>query len=116
MGLVHAEIRLINGGDIVRFEDKTIKEAQIRHVTATMMVDSGSEAYMMCINETTQSQLGLKTKERRIAQLADGSPIELDIVGPIEVQFENRTATCNAMVLPGDTEMLLGAIPMEQMN
>ena len=114
MGLVHAEIRLINGGDIVRFEDKTIKEAQIRRVTATMMVDSG--AYMMCINETTQSQLGLKTKEKRIAQLADGSPIELDIVGPIEVQFENRTATCNAMVLPGDTEMLLGAIPMEEMD
>ena len=114
MGLVHAKIKLINGGDIVRFEDKTIKEVQIRYVTATMTVDSG--AYMMCINETTQSQLGLKTKEKRIAQIADGSPIELDIVGPIEVQFENRTATCNAMVLPGDTEMLLGAIPMEQMN
>ena len=114
MDLVYAKIKLINGGDIVRFEDKTIKETQIRYVTATMMVDSG--AYMMCINETTQSQLGLKTKERRIAQLADGSPIELDIVGPIEVQFENRTATCNAMVLPGDTEMLLGAIPMEEMD
>ena len=38
------------------------------------------------------------------------------MVGPIELKFENRDATCNALVLPGDSEMLLGAIPMEEMD
>ena len=42
--------------------------------------------------------------------------VSLDIVGPIEVRFENRMAMCNAMVLDGDTEVLLGAIPMEEMD
>ena len=114
MGLVYAEITLINAKDQVRFEENLIKKDQIRQITATMLVDSG--AYMMAINETVKSQLGLEIKGKRTAQLANGQVIELDVVGPIELKFENRDATCNALVLPGDSEMLLGAIPMEEMD
>ena len=114
MGLVHATIKLTNSADLVRFEDERISESQIRSITATMLVDSG--AYMLTINETTKMQLGLKTKYTQTAALADGSVIELDIVGPIEVQFENRRTACEAMVLSGETEMSLGASPMEAMD
>jgi predicted aspartyl protease len=114
MGLVYANITLINVKDQVRFEENLIKKDQIRQITATMLVDSG--AYMMAINETVKAQLGLEAKGKRIAQLANGQVIELDVVGPIELKFENRDATCNALVLPGDSEMLLGAIPMEEMD
>jgi hypothetical protein len=38
------------------------------------------------------------------------------VVGPIEIKFKNRTAVCNAVVLQGDNEPLLGAIPMEEMD
>ena len=114
MGLVYAEITLINAKDQVRFEENLIKKDQIRQITATMLVDSG--AYMMAINETVKSQLGLEIKGKRTAQLANGQVIEFDVVGPIELKFENRDATCNALVLPGDSEMLLGAIPMEEMD
>jgi len=48
--------------------------------------------------------------------MANGSVVEYDVVGPIRVKFANRTATCNAFVLPGDGEPLLGAIPMEEMD
>jgi hypothetical protein len=48
--------------------------------------------------------------------MADGSVVEHEVVGPIIVKFKNRTATCNALVLPGDSEPLLGAIPMEEMD
>lgn len=54
--------------------------------------------------------------EKRKAVLANGSIEEYDVVGPIVVKFKNRTATCNAFVLKGDTEPLLGAIPMEEMD
>ena len=114
MGLVYAEITLINVKDQVRFEENLIKKDQIRQITATMLVDSGTN--MMAINETVKSQLGLEIKGKRTAQLANGQVIELDVVGPIELKFENRDATCNALVLPGDSEMLLGAIPMEEMD
>ncbi|MBK7224507.1 MAG: hypothetical protein IPH96_03415 [Saprospiraceae bacterium] len=60
MGLVYAEITLINAKDQVRFEENLIKKDQIRQITTTMLVDSG--AYMMAINETVKSQLGLEIK------------------------------------------------------
>ncbi len=50
------------------------------------------------------------------ATLANGTIIDLEIVGPIEVSFLNRSTTVDAMVLPGDTEVLLGAIRMEGMD
>ncbi|MBL7778473.1 MAG: hypothetical protein JNK66_09300 [Chitinophagales bacterium] len=60
--------------------------------------------------------MGLKTKDRRPSLLADGTVTELDVVGPIEIRFKNRFSTTNALVLPGNEEVLLGAIPMEEMD
>ena len=38
------------------------------------------------------------------------------MVGPVELKFKNRRTMTNAMVLPGDNEVLLGAIPLEDMD
>lgn len=38
-----------------------------------------------------------------------------DVVGPIEVRFKNRRCVVDAMVIPGGNELLLGAIPLEDM-
>ena len=40
----------------------------------------------------------------------------MEVVGPIEVRFENRKAIVSAMVVPGEVEILLGAIPMQAMD
>ncbi len=37
-------------------------------------------------------------------------------VRKLRVKFANRTATCSAFVLPGSSEPLLGAIPIEEMD
>lgn len=114
MGLVKAEIELINASDI-SFVDAGIKQdSEIRRIKVIALVDSG--AIMLAINENIQIQLGLKTRDRRPSQLADGTIVEYDVVGPIEVRFKNRYSTTNALVLPGNQEVLLGAIPMEEMD
>ena len=114
MGLVHAEIELVRGADVVLYQEGYITKEQIKKMTVTALVDSG--AYMLAINENVKAQLDLKVIDEQIAELADGSKIKLDIVGPVEVRFENRSTTCRAMVLPGDAEILLGAIPMEDLD
>ncbi|MFN0049090.1 MAG: retroviral-like aspartic protease family protein [Cytophagales bacterium] len=114
MGLVYAKITLVNAGDAEIFRRGKLEKNEVRQAEVTMLVDRG--AYMMAINEVMKEQLGLFVVDKRKAQLADGSVQEFDIAGPIDVRFENRKATCNAMVLSGDTEMLLGAIPMEEMD
>jgi clan AA aspartic protease len=79
-----------------------------------MLVDSGF--YYMCINETVKEQLDLSILEKRRGQFANVQIVEYEVVGPIEVKFKNRRCHVDAMVLPGDSEMLLGAIPMEDMD
>ena len=114
MGLVYAQIRLTNADDIALSKRNYIKKDEIRYINVNAMVDSG--AYMLAINESIKIQLGLDVIDEKTAQLADGSLMTLDVVGPIQVIFENRKAMCNAMVLSGETEVLLGAIPMEEMD
>jgi clan AA aspartic protease len=114
MGLVYAEITLINGEDMILAKRNIIGEEEIKKMNVRMLADSG--AYMLAINETIQEQLQLPVIEKRKAQITNGSVEEYDVVGPVEVRFANRQCTCRAMVLPGDNEPLLGAIPMEDMD
>ena len=114
MGLVYAEITLINSDDIALNRRGYLKKEEIREMQVTAMVDSG--ATMLAINENVKNQLGLVAIYKQTAQLADGTFLDLEVVGPLELHFENRTVRCDALVLPRDSEILLGAIPMEQMD
>lgn len=114
MGLVHAEIELINGDDLSMVRRHKMDEDEVRRMYVTMLVDSG--AYNLCINEVIQEQLQFPIVEKRKAQLANGSIEEYDVVDNVQVRFKNRATTCRAMILPGDTEPLFGAIPMEDMD
>jgi len=114
MGMVYADIELINSVDLENARNYVIGEDEVRRIKLNVLVDSG--AYMMAINETIQSQLELPLLEKRKVQLASGQVVEYDVVGPIDVRFANRRAICSAFVLPGDSEPLLGAIPMEEMD
>ncbi len=114
MGLIHAEIELINGGDLELARRNYIDKDEVRRMHVTVLVDSGP--YMLAINENIQEQLQLPVVEKRKAQLANGHIVECDVVAPVELRFKNRATTCRAMVLPGDAEPLLGAIPLEDMD
>jgi clan AA aspartic protease len=114
MGLVYAEIELINGDDMALSRRHFIGEEEIKRMHVTMLVDTG--AYNLCINESIQQQMQFPFAEKRKAETADGRIIEMDVVSNVEVRFRNRATTCRAMVLPGDSEPLLGAIPLEDMD
>lgn len=114
MGYVYAEIELINGEDVLNARRHLIGEEEIKRTRVTMLVDSG--AYMLTINEHIQGYLQLPFRERKRCEIADGRVIECDVVGPVDVKFANRSATCNAFVLPGNGEPLLGAIPLEELD
>jgi hypothetical protein len=48
--------------------------------------------------------------------MANGSVQAYEVVGPVELRFENWRCSIDAMVLSEDNEPLLGAIPMEEMD
>ena len=79
-----------------------------------ILVDTSS--YMLAINESIQEQLQFPIVEKRKAQLADGRIMECDVVSSVELRLKNRQTTCRAMILPGDSEPRLGAIPFNDMD
>ena len=114
MGLIYAEIELINADDLSLVRNNYLDVEDVKRIRIDMLVDTG--AYNLCINEEIQAQLQLSFVEKRSAFTADNRLIEMDVVGPVFVKFKNRTTSCLAMVLPGNSEPLLGAIPLEDMD
>jgi len=101
MGYVHAEIKLANP-----------RLPALRPLTVKAMVDTG--AMMLCIPQHVAAQLQLEEGDQREATLADGSVQLVPYVGPITIVFEGRRCYGGALVM-GD-EVLLGAVPMEDMD
>ena len=114
MGHVYAEIELINTMDMLDARRHVIEEDAIRRVRVKMLVNSG--AYMMAINENIQAYLQLPFNRRKRCEIADGWIVKCDVVGPVDVKFANRSAMCNAFVLPGDSEPMLGLIPLGELD
>ncbi|MEM1240115.1 MAG: hypothetical protein AAGI45_09775 [Cyanobacteria bacterium P01_H01_bin.26] len=112
MGITYAEIKLINGiGPARRGE---LAEEQVRQLTVSAMADSGT--LMLSLPQSVCTQLGLDILGEADAELADGSVVQFNIAGPVEVRFQNRRTTVEALVVLNKTDVLLGAIPMEDMD
>jgi clan AA aspartic protease len=88
------------------------KRPDIQAIEADALVDTGS-VYLI-IPEHVQLQLALEEQSKKEITLADGSHRMIPYVGPVETRFKNRIAYVGAIVM-GD-EVLLGAIPMEDMD
>jgi len=114
MGHVYADITLLNPFDVIAAKRGYIAEEDVKQLSVRAMVGSG--AMTLTINEKIAEQLGLEVRKRQEVVLADGSIRRCDYVGPVDIHFENRFAGCHALVLPGADEVLLGVIPLEEMD
>ena len=101
MGHVFADIELSNPRNI-----------DIKPVKVKALADTG--ALMLCIPEHISLQLDLEIESVREVSVADGRNFKVPYVGPIKVSLLNRFCYVGALVL-GD-EVLLGAVPMEDMD
>ena len=101
MGLVYAELELSNPA-----------APNLAPMVVRSLVDSGST--WLIVPQHVANQLSLKVAEQKEITLADGAKRLVNYVGPLRVRFGNRNAFAGAIVM-GD-EVLLGAIPMEDMD
>jgi clan AA aspartic protease len=101
MGLIKAEIDLSNPRD-----------RKIRSIKVTSLVDTGS--LHLCVPEHIAIQLELEELYKREVTTADGKKHLVPYMGPVEVRFENRGCFTGVLVF-GD-EVLLGTVPMEDMD
>jgi clan AA aspartic protease len=78
------------------------------------MVDTG--AGTLVIGEDICQKLGLSIRGLKRVTLAGGGHLVAKVTEPVEVHWKNRFCSFNALVLPGEHEVLLGAIPLEDMD
>ncbi len=101
MGLIYADLSLANP-----------RKPELKPMQVRALADSG--ALHLCIPKHIAIQLELEELYSREVTTADGSKHLCPYVGPIQLKFENRGCFTGALVL-GD-EILLGAVPMEDMD
>jgi clan AA aspartic protease len=114
MGEVHTEITLVNLGDQSAANRGFIPEDQVRRLTVNALVDTG--AWTLVINEEARQKLGLAIKKTSEATLAGGIKAPCHTTEFVGVLWKDREAACEAVVLPGETEILLGPYPLEGMD
>ena len=101
MGLVNATIIL-----------KNPRKPELQPIELEALADTG--ALHLCIPEHVRIQLQLEELDKKEVTIADGTKKVVPYVGPIEIRFKNRVGFTGALIL-GD-QVLLGAIPMEDMD
>jgi clan AA aspartic protease len=114
MGITYAEIELVSVEDLFLLRRNHISDDQVKRLKVLALVDSG--ASMMAVTESLKRLLDLPKIDDMQAELGDGSIVQLEVVGPVEVRFQNRRTIVNAMVVPDSADVLLGAIPMQGLD
>ncbi len=114
MGLTFADIKLTNSEDLALLHKGYIQEQAVRSVWVKALVDTG--ASMLTIPKSIQDQLNLPKVDEQRVELGNGSVITVDVVGPVEIRFENRMTIVTAVFIPEEIEVLLGAIPLQSMD
>ena len=113
MGIIYADITLKNANEMALVKKGVMHESEVKSITVSAMCDSG--AFMLAMPEHVATQLDLPEVESREFRMADGSATKLPVVGPVWINFKNRQTVCLA-VATKDSEVLLGAIPMADMD
>ena len=114
MGEVRTEITLVNIGDQNDANREYIPQSQVRRLTVNAMVDAG--AWTLVINEAIREKLGLKVKKTGETAVAGGGTVPSQVTESVDVLWKDRETSCRALVLPGEGDVLLGAIPLEGMD
>jgi predicted aspartyl protease len=114
MGTVYTEITLRNDADVAMEMRGLIKESEVRQVTVEAVADTGADT--LVINETVRAALGLRILGPAQAWLADGQNHGCKTTEAVEVTWKGRAMSCRPWLIADAPEILLGAIPMEDLD
>jgi clan AA aspartic protease len=114
MGEVRTEVTLVNIGDQNDARRGYMPQERVRQITVNALVDTG--AWTLVINEETREKLGLRVNESDETTPAGGVKVPSRITEYVEVCWKDRKTSCEAVVLPGESKVLLGAYPLEGLD
>lgn len=112
MGEIKVKARLTNALDEGLASQGKLRPDEVRSVEVEAVVDTGAVSSVIPVH--VADRLGLITRRRRLAQMADGRNEVVGMTGPVIFEVMNRDTIDEAMIL-GD-EVLLGQTALEKLD
>jgi len=97
---------------VTKVELSNPRQPERRSIVVDARADTGS--MMLCVPDAVARRLDVELESMRNVEVADGRRASVPYVGPVQVRFGNRTCFVGALVM--GNEVLLGAVPMEDMD
>lgn len=113
-GRVTIEIELTNAEDLVRVKDGALTPDKVRRVRINGVVDTG--ANHLVLPAQAAKRLGVPTSGKIKVRYADQRRGTRDMVENVRVDLLGRHGHFRAIVEPKRTDVLIGAIVMEDLD
>jgi len=114
MGEVVEKFTLKNARDVGNAIAGIIRAQDVHEAAIEATVDTG--ATYLYINEDLREKLGLAVIRENTTQLGDGTYKSSKRTEAVEIHWKDRSASCEAVVLPGVPKFLVGVIPLEMLD
>lgn len=114
MGRVAVEITVANNQDVQVAARGLLAPDQVRRTRVQGFVDTG--ASYLVLPESVTRQLGLPAGQSATVRFADGRTEPRNVVEEARVELLGRHGTFKAIVEPGRTDALIGAIVLEDLD
>ena len=114
VGRFSVEFEVINHQDVVAAQLGVIPSEQIRRTRLSGVVDTGATRLVLAGSVVTA--LGLPQTGQLTVRFAGGRQDQKAVVGDVQVELLNRSSVFTAVVEPGRTEALIGAIVLEELD
>jgi clan AA aspartic protease len=114
MGRVTVQVNLANQEDLVLAKAGTLAPDKVRRLQVPGVVDTG--ASYLVLPKKVATQLGVPSAGKATVRYADRRKATRPIVKSVEVELLGRQGTFKAIVEPNRTDVLIGAIVLEDLD
>ena len=114
MGRVAVEVDLSNHEDQVLSKAGALQAQQVRRARVAAVVDTG--ASYLVLPKSVATQLGVPLRGKATVRHADRRKATRQVVGEVDVELLGRDGTFKAIVEPERSNVLIGAIVLEDLD
>jgi len=114
VGRFSVEIEVANYDDIAQAKIGAITPEKVRRTRLAGLVDIG--ATRLVLPAAVVAALGLPETGKVEVRLADGRRAEKVLVSAAQVEIQSRSGVFSAIVEPGRSDALIGAIVLEELD
>jgi predicted aspartyl protease len=114
VGRFSVECRLANYREVTRAEDGFMPADQVHRITVSGVVDTG--AARLVLPPAAVAALALTPRGKTTVRFADGRREVRATVTDVQLEYGGRSGVFNAVVEPGRSDALIGAIVLEELD